>query len=138
LASGNSPASEDLRFVVKNPYNAFASTSKYEVGGRNCIEPYREHYFTAVFDDEQQENNIVYNSIMADGIYKELKELGDRGRDNKKQLADRVRDTKNFFNKAIKAESEDAEYKYEVRIDEERSDELTALALRTKATRARS
>jgi len=75
---------------------------------------------------------------MADGIYKELKELGDRGRDNKKQLADRVRDTKNFFNKAIKAESEDAEYKYEVRIDEERSDELTALALRTKATRARS
>jgi hypothetical protein len=56
---------------------------------------------------------------MADEVYKELKELGDRGGGNKESLAQRVEDTKKFFGKSMQAEAEDENYTYVFEINGE-------------------
>lgn len=58
LARAGETEDLELRFVVKNCYNAFASTSKFDISGNSkpkSIEPYRKHFFTAVIDDSQEE-----------------------------------------------------------------------------------
>ena len=58
LARSGETEDLELRFVVKNCYNAFASTSKFYISGNSepkSIAPYRKHIFAAVVDDSQEE-----------------------------------------------------------------------------------
>ncbi len=107
-----------LSFVVKNVYSSFNSQADFDdVTKGFSILPYKEVLFTACSTQAEEVQNLEWNSLKEDGIYRELKELIDRGGANAETLNEKVKKTKKNFSTAMFSEKDTGLYKYVWTID---------------------
>ena len=115
-SSSDSSSASGLSFVSKNPYSSFDSSAPRTPTGPS-IEPYRPTYFTACSSPLEVSENLRLSRPAEDALYKELKDLSERGSNNAEMLRGKIDGAKRRFNEAGEAEGEVEGVSYEWVID---------------------
>ena len=108
--------SHPLSFISKNAYSSFHSRAPMTLTSLS-LEPHRGTYFTACSSALEVEDNLALSAPKEDALYKELRDLAERGSNNEDMLRGKIDGSKRRFKEAREVEAEVGGYLYTWVID---------------------